>query len=408
MKGYLSFYKDLPKDVKKITLFIFFTYFLVLFSYPFVRASASAIFYEAYSPNEYSFATFISIVALMGLVYLNNYLQPKVGVHNIYFFSGLLTIAMLAIGFVGYKFEIKQMAYVIFATKESYIVLLVHTCLAFANSYYSLDQFKRLISFVGASGSLGGVLGGQLTKHIATSYGTDTVFMLSLFIILATVLIFYLTKSAKIKDQVVDHKDTPIQAIESVKKYVFLIAGVVTLSQFVIYIADLQFNIIFENTIKLKDERTAYLGNLYSYINGVGLFLQFVIIPYLLIMIRPRNVFLSIPLIYLLLVLGGVSIGGGTLFTMSLVFMMMKGVDYSVFAAVKEVMYHPLTNSQKYGAKYITDMFIYRVSKAFMAIIMAQFLVGQILDYLNLLQIFFIALWVVAIILLFKEQNKLK
>ena len=406
MKGYIQFFKDLPEEVKKTSVYIFLTYFFVLFSYPFVRSASSAIFYDVYTSNEYSFATFISVIALMVLIGFSNKFQNKLGVHKIYFGIGILTILALGISFVGYKMGVKEMAYVIFATKEAYIVLLVHSCLAFANAFYNLDQFKRAIGFIGAAGSLGGILGGQLTKLLAKSYGTDTVYTVSLVIIFITIVFFMFTSNVKIKGLEESRTVTPIKAIKGVRKYVFLIASIVTLSQFVIYIADLQFNVAFEKVITEKDARTAYLGDIYTYVNTVAVFLQFVVLPYALIRLESKSIFLFIPVFYLILVCCGLSFGAGSLFMTGAIFVSFKGTDYSIFAAIKEIMYHPLLSLQKYGAKYITDMFVYRLSKACIAIVMAQFLVSE-MAFLNQLQFVFLTLWVIAIIILFKEQKKL-
>jgi AAA family ATP:ADP antiporter len=185
-----------------------------------------------------------------------------------------------------------------------------------------------------------------------------------------------------------------------------LIGLVVALSQFVIFIADLQFNIIFEKVVTTKTARTAYLGKFYSYINMVSIFLQFVILPYLMLRVKNKHIFLFVPILYLGLILGGLSLGAGSLFVIGSVFVMMKGTDYSLFAAAKDVMYHPLLSLQKFGAKYITDMFVYRSSKALIAFVMAQFIVYE-LEVLSILQFIFLSLWIAAIVLLFREQQKL-
>jgi AAA family ATP:ADP antiporter len=407
MKNFLEFYNGQSPHTKKISLYIFLTYFFVLFSYPLVRSATGAIFYDVYSSAQYSFATFIGVIALMVVIAVNNFLQSKISVHKIYLITGVLSILVLLGAFIGYKFHIKQMAFVLFATKEAYIVLLVHTCLAFANAFYNIDQFKRLIGPLGASGSLGGIIGGQLTSYIAESYNTDVVFVFSLVIILITCLVFYLTHNAKIKGMEEENRSiTPIRAVRGVKKYVLLIGLVVALSQFVIFIADLQFNIIFEKVVTTKTARTAYLGKFYSYINMVSIFLQFVILPYLMLRVKNKHIFLFVPILYLGLILGGLSLGAGSLFVIGSVFVMMKGTDYSLFAAAKDVMYHPLLSLQKFGAKYITDMFVYRSSKALIAFVMAQFIVYE-LEVLSILQFIFLSLWIAAIVLLFREQQKL-
>ncbi len=406
MKNFIQFYKELDPSLKRINIFIFLTYFFVLFSYPLVRSATGAIFYDVYTSEQYSFATFIGVIVLMAMITLNNKLQAKFGIHRVYLFTGVLSILALISAFIGYKLEIKPMAYVLFATKEAYIVLLVHSALAFANALYDLNTFKRLIGPMGAAGSLGGIIGGQLTSVLAKYYGTEVVFYVSLVFIAVTVVVFYFTKDAKVKGLEPNKSITPIQAIRGVKKYVLLIGSVVALSQFVIFIADLQFNMVFEKVVTVKDERTAYFGQFYSYINVLSLFLQFVILPYILMRIKTRTIFLFVPILYLVLVLGGLGFGVGSLFVIGAVFITMKGTDYSIFAAVKDVMYHPLLSLQKFGAKYITDMFVYRLAKASIAFVFAQFANLQ-MNILSQLQFLFLSLWVVAIILLFKEQKKL-
>ena len=406
MKKIKEFYLSLSPDVKKTSLLIFLTYFFVLFSYPLVRSSIGALFYENYTGSDYPLATFIGVIGLMVLISINNKLQPKYGAHKVYLLTGLLTVASLILAFYSYKQGIKEMAFALFAIKEGYIVILVHACLAFANSFYDIDLFKKIIGPIGAFGSIGGILGGQLTSYLAaqTSFGTEGVFYISLISILLTVFIFYQTRHVKVKGLEPNKSITPIHAIRGVRKYVFLIACVVTLSQFVIFIADLQFNLIFEKTITLKNERTQYLGNFYSIINGLSLFLQFVILPVLLSRFKNKTIFLAIPFLYLCLIIIGMGGVASPMILAASIFIIMKGTDYSLFAVAKEVMYHPLLSLQKYGAKYLTDMFVYRAAKALIAFVMAQAIIKEYLEQvyiLEILQFFFLILWIFLAIKLF-------
>lgn len=409
MKSLLNLHKALNPDQRKISLFIFITYFLVLFSYPMVRSTTGALFYEAYTSSDYSMASFVGVVALMVMIFINNQLQVKLGVHKVYFFTGLLTIVVMLGSFFFYQQGVKQMAFVMFATKEAYIVLLIHTCLAFANAFYELDVFKMIIGPIGAIGSIGGIIGGQLTSQLAKmeGYGTEVILIFSLVIIFFTVLSFYKTSTANVRGLSETRSITPLRAVKGVRKYVILIASIVALSQFVIFIADLQFNMVFEKVVTAKNDRTAYLGKFYSYINVVSLFLQFIVLPYLLTSFRLRSIFLFVPVLYLILVFGGLGLGAAQIFVVATVFIAMKGTDYSIFSAAKEVMYHPLLSLQKFGAKYITDMFIYRLAKALIALIMAQH-IFQSMNVLSIMQFIFLGLWIVLIIQLFIEQKKIK
>lgn len=407
MKSFLSFYSELDREFKRTTIFLFITYFLVLFSYPLVRSASSALFYEAYTAQNYSSATFVGVIALMVIIGINNKLQGQIGVHKLYLFTGIMSILTMLIAYIGFSAGIKEMAYVLFATKEAYIVLLVHTCLAFTNAYFTLEQMKRLIGPIGAAGSVGGIVGGQLTSLLAKNFGTDLVFIISLVIIFFTTLAFYATRKTKVKGLEPNKSITPLKAVRGVRNYVLLIAVVVSISQFVIFIADLQFNLVFEQIVTEKDERTQYLGQFYSYINVVSFILQFVVLPFLLVRFKMRSIFLTIPILYLFVIIGGLNLGVGSLPIVASVFIIMKGNDYSVFAAVKEVMYSPLLSLQKFGAKYITDMFVYRSAKALIAFVMAQFIIKDT-STLSIIQFICLSLWIFCIFILFKEQKKLK
>ena len=120
--------------------------------------------------------------------------------------------------------------------------------------------------------------------------------------------------------------------------------------------------------------------------------------------VRIKSIFFFVPLLYLGLIFGGLSIGSGALYVVAFVFISMKATDYSIFSVAKEVMYHPLESTQKYGAKYITDIFVYRSAKALIAFCMGAFAITE-MGSLNTLQGLFITLWFIAIIYLFKEQK---
>ena len=404
MKNYVEFVKSLPSDFKKNGFFIFLTYFFAIFSYPFVRSSTGAIFYESYTSSEYSFATFIAICVLIVIIFISNKLQSKIGIHKLYAFWGIGTIVSLMGFHYLHSIGIKPMAYGLFATKEIYIVLLIHLCLAFTNSYFSIEQLKRLFGPLGAAGSIGGIIGGQMTSSLAKSQGTDFVFYISQVLIFLAVVCFYQTRFAKIETTEKEEKKEPLKSVKGIGKYVALIASIVALTQFVIFIADLQFNIIFEKVVTSKDLRTSYLGEIFSYTNMGTLFFQLIIIPYALVRVDIKKIFYFVPVLYLILILGGLGLGAGSLFVVAAVFVLMKAIDYSLFSSAKEVMYHPLSRLQKYGAKYITDMFVYRLSKALISFVMS-FYAAKELGFLNTVQLVCLGLWIICIYLLFKEQK---
>ena len=99
------------------------------------------------------------------------------------------------------------------------------------------------------------------------------------------------------------------------------------------------------------------------------------------------------------LIWGGAGVGAIASF-----YIYLKASDYSFFSAAKEILYQPLKVQQKYGAKYLTDMLVYRVAKALIAAVLIYL---QSSTILNTLMLIFLVIWIVLVIELFKLQKKL-
>ena len=157
----------------------------------------------------------------------------------------------------------------------------VHLLLAYANNYFKKEDFKILVGPVGAAGSLGGILGGLLTSYISQGHGTIYVLWSGLFFVLIPTIFFIMTPSLK-----KEHEEgkSPLSTLNDplIKKYVFYIAAIVALTQFMINILDFKFNLAFEATITDSSARTSYLGNIYTWTNLLTFVLQVFLLPYLL------------------------------------------------------------------------------------------------------------------------------
>lgn len=406
MNKYFAYLKGLPKDVKKYSLFLFFTYFFILFTYPFTRSATQVLLLESYGAEKLPLTWFLSIVTLSIVIFICNRIQSKIGVHKLFSLLSFFTILVFAGGVFLYQLGIKEMSMLMFIWKEVYIVVLIHLFLAFCNGYFSIDQIKFLYGPLGAMGSLGGIVGGQLTSLLAKTSGTNSILYASFVILTFSLLAFRKTRFIDLKeeDDSLKEKASPLAATKGIRGYVFLIAAIIALSQFVINIADLQFNIIFEKVVETKDQRSFFLGQLYSLVNFFSLLIQFIVLPIVLTKIKTRTAHFFVPLFYLGLVALGFGLGGSLLWPVATVFVGMKATDYSLFAVIKELLYHPLSRLQKYGAKYIADMWTYRTAKAVIALLL---MFVNSLALLSGLQFLFIVLWVICVILIFRKHAAL-
>lgn len=386
--------------------FFSLSYFCVLFNYPLVRASSTTLFFEAFGAKSTPSAWLWGVLFLSLTVYVSNKLQARFSVQKVFFVVSLSSFMVFLLGTVGYLFGLRFFTYLPFIWKEIYIVLQVHLLLGHFNNCFSKDEFKALVGIVGGVGSIGGILGGWLTSWLADSVGTIAVMWVGLFfLVLPTVFFFGTSGFHQEREKDEKHPGTPLQSFTTgIGRYVAIIAAIVALSQFIINIADFNFHMMFEKNISDSGARTSYLGNIYMLTNFVTFVLQFLVIPLLLTRVTEKKYHLAIPLSYLLCLLPLMLFQSPGIFAFAAFFIYLKGSDYSLFSAGKEILYQPLSPHQKYGAKYLTDMLVYRIAKALIAAVLIYLQTSTIL---NTLMVIFLFAWIILIIMLFKLHRQL-
>lgn len=381
-----------------------FGYFVILFNYPFVKASSTTLFVESYSAKASPQGWLVAILMLILAVGLSNRLQARLGFHRAFAAVTCGSIFLFTTSYWAYRQGQDLGAFAAFAWKEVYIVLQVHLFLAYANSWLKRQEFLKWVGPLGAVGSLGGVAGGLATSWLARNYGTGATFLIGqLFILLPAVIAMGLDKIQG-TEATSQENVSPLKSLNTrdVRVYVALVAGIVALSQVVINIADFQFGLLFEAAIEEASKRTAYLGEVYTATNALTFMLQIVFLPYLLKVVKERTLHLIIPLSYLLCLAFGLNTGA--LMASTIFYTYLKASDYSFFSAAKELLYHPLTPVQKYGSKYLTDMLVYRASKAAIAGVLIYF---QSPVMLMTLMVSALTLWIVLVFLTFIQYRKI-
>lgn len=399
-----SLWKESDTSFRKNLVLFILAYFLVLFNYPLVRASSTAFFFEAFGAKSSPVALFVSVFFLAFSIMACNRIQAGSVVQKVFLFASVFSSLVMVGGTFGFLSGLKTWSYAPFIWKEIYIVLQVHLLLAYANTFFSRDQFKLLLGPVGAAGSLGGILGGLLTTYLSADAGPVLVMWTGVVFMVIPAILFLFTRPVLGKQ--VEKKSSPLKSLDTpgIRKYVFYVAGVVLLTQFVINIADFMFHVEFEKSISSSSERTGYLGQLYTLTNLLTLIFQVLLLPIILPRVSERNFHLFIPVSYFVsiaLMLTGSGIG---LLPIAALFVYLKAADYSLFSSGKEVLYQPLLPEQKYGAKYLTDMLVYRAGKAVVALVLIYL---QSSTILNMLMFIFLGIWIILIIRLFKLHRQL-
>lgn len=398
---------EAPEIERKNLIWLCLSYFFVLFNYPLMRATTTAMYMQAFGGSSSPTIWLYSVFALTIIIFIYNKLQNKIGVHALFYWTSGISVVIFLLALFFFNQGLTWMSGVLYVWKEVYIVILVHLILGYCNAFLTLDKAKLFFGPLGAMGSVGGIVGGVVTSTYSKKWGVDAVIYMGCVGLLINIFTFSMTiKTKKLGTSSKDDTNIPpLTAISSVKNYVWLIALVIAMSQFCINIMNLEFDLVFSQIVPDQSQKASYLGTLFSLINAATLVIQFFILPPLFKYKSNRFTQFLIPSSYIFLTLVGISIGSTVLISVAGAFLLMKAFDYSLFTASKELLYYPLTTSQKYGAKYIGDMVVYRLSKGVIAIILIKF---QDIATLNLLMAISICLWLTALVYLFRVQKNLK
>lgn len=385
--------------------FFLASYFFVLFNYPLVRAASTTMFFEVFGAKSSPTAWLWSVFFLIISIFLCNKYQSRHNVQKVFLWASIFTTLVFGVSILGYISGVKSLTFASFIWKEIYIVIQIHLLLGYANNYFKKEEFKSVIGLVGGVGSLGGVLGGLLTSFISSNWGTVHVAWFSLSFLFIPALLFLKTPNLK-KLEDIKKAVSPLASLKThdIRTYVFLICLIVLFTQAIINIADFKFNLVFEAAIQDSADRTAYLGHVYTWTNGLTFVFQFLLVPYILPRISERTLHLFIPFSYLVLALSLIFTGSQMLLPVAAFYIYLKASDYSLFSGGKELLYQPLEQEQKYGAKYLTDMFVYRAGKALIAAVLIYI---QSPFILNMMMISFLVVWLILVIKLFGIHRKL-
>lgn len=392
---------SLKREDKRNLVLIGSTLFFIFFSYPLMRSTTTSILLTHLGAKSSPYAWIYSVIALSFSVSILNHFQKKVRAQVLYVGSATVSLILFVLFWMGFKSFGELWTYPLYVLKEVYIVLLVHNILAHLNTSIEENVAKIIYGPLGAIGSTGGILGGLVTSAYAKEWGLLALFIMSLLMIGMTVPLFFFTsnRNVHLKDA---RDESPLKSIQGVKGFVFLIAGIVLLSQFVINIGNYQFNIYLGDFFESSLEKTEFLGKVYASINTFSLVIQVFLMPLLFRFVPHFFTHLSIPIIYGLSFFGASLVIGDFMMPMAVTFIIFKGLDYSLFGAAKELLYYALSDIQKYGAKYVADMITYRFAKGLISLILIKIPTNLINSLLGVC----LLAWIICLIPLFRQYRK--
>jgi len=177
-------------------------------------------------------------------------------------------------------------------------------------------------------------------------------------------------------------------------KLLLAILCMVTFMQVTATITDFQFNSYLEKLYPEKDLRTQYFGRLLSFGNLLTMSFQFIGIYVFIRFLGKFKTHLMVPAV---LCLNGLAFALYPVFgVISYAFLTIKCFDFSLFNVIKEMLYIPLKTEEKFRAKALIDVFMYRGAKvfaSFFVLFLQLFFANSVVSLLSWVNVAIFALW---------------
>lgn len=340
--------------------------FCIMGDYGIVRPVSHSIFLSTYGSQAFPYV-WLAIVPFNFLVIeLYNRFLPKIGIHKMFYL--ILSIIFVFNGSGALLMtKIPSFAFIFYIWKEIYVMLLFQQLWSVIHSTVKMDQAKYLYGIIFACGGLGGILGNAFPGYFAVKMGSANLLLGSLpLLLILGITFFYLMRNSSMEKETAQGPQITNfwQGVSAIRnsKYLTFILTIVVVMQVTTTLIYYQFNEALEHSILAQDLRTEYCGKVFGIANifslSMQLFGSFLLVHFLGL----RRSHIAMPLLLAFNAIG--SLFFPTFAMISAAFVTIKAFDFSLFGVLKEMLYIPLKQDEKFQAKAIIDVFAYRSSKA--------------------------------------------
>lgn len=384
--------------------------FCITADYGIVRPVSNSIFLTQHGTDFFPYAWLAIVPLNFLLIELYNRYLSKLGIKRMFlvivlfiaFVNTFCAMTMMKIPFVTFFF---------YVWKEIYIMLLFQQLWSVVHSTIHMNQAKFLYGIIFAFGGLGGIFGSVLPGFFAASIGSPNLVFatLPLLIILTCAFISMLRLSSVQKEDSTKPIRNFMQGVLAIRnsKYLSFILLIVVLMQVVTTLIYYQFNAMLEITISEQDLRTEYSGKIFGIANFVTVIFQLFGSFLLLHFFGLKRSHLLLPVILCFNALGSLVLPSFAM--ISAAFITIKAFDFSLFGILKEMLYIPLKQEEKFQAKSIIDVFAYRSAKAVASglILLLQWLgFVKMIDCMTWGSLFLLIVWAFVVYKMFQLKEE--
>jgi AAA family ATP:ADP antiporter len=354
---------------KLFVLFSMLTGFCIASEYGITRPASSALFLTHFSAKAIPYAWLATVPLNLLVIALYNRYLPR--------FGPLKTLTTIALATMGINAATGLLAphfpaliFFQFAWKDIYVLLMFKQFWSMIHITIPASRAKYLYGLIFSMGTIGSVLASLIPGFFAARLGTEQLFFFTIPVYTCLLLAYRqaFIRSGVTPQSFIREEASPKQGFSLIARSRFLIAVLllVVFMQVSVGLMEFQFNAHLELNILEKDLRTEYMGRMVSLMNILSgcfqIFGSFLMVHTLGV----RNSHLVIP--FILLANGLTSFISPSFAILSLSFVFIKAVDFSLFGVIREMLYIPMQLDEKFRAKAVIDVFAYRTSKALVSV----------------------------------------
>jgi len=338
--------------------------FLLMLTYSIARPAAEGLFLKAHGSRGLPLVWLLVTFGSVAVVALYNRYLGRTGLLRLYGavsgLSGLLLAGLLVALHAGLPGALHGL----YVWKDLYVVILVEIYYSYANSVFSIQAARWVYGLFGVLSSLGGMAGSLLVSLGAERFGV-TVLLWSVpaqLVVIWLVCLPFARAAGEAPASEAARRSSLADGVRVVRRsrYLGLMLALVAAVQVAITLVDFEFNAVVDRTFPAEDQASAGIAKVYLAIAAVTLVLHALTGPVL------RLAGVPLTLLVIPLLLGGslgVYIALPLFVTIAVAKAASKCLDYSIFRAAKEILYIPLSYTERTAGKSVVDMVTYRVAK---------------------------------------------
>ncbi|HYH00227.1 MAG TPA: Npt1/Npt2 family nucleotide transporter [Terriglobales bacterium] len=363
----LSLYRSATGQA--ILLFLYL--FLVLTSYVVGKVARDALFLDQFKAVQLPYAD-IAIALLVGGV-----VAAYVRLGRFFRLDRLLMLSLMgysltaaAFWMIGTRYEVAWIYPVVYVWIGIFGVLATAQVWTLATFVFTTREAKSSFSVIGSGAISGWIVGGYLSKALASRFGAESLLLVMAFALAASTFVVAAIWNAREnvngagRDESATHEPVVAQFRKIMgMPHVRAIAALICLSSFATTTSGWQFKAIAKQSIPSTDALAAFFGEFNFYAGILSLLVQLFLTSRILKRFGIGPALLVVP-IALLLGAGGL-LAFGTLAAA----VVLKGFDqvfrYSVDKSTVEMLYLPLASEVKVQAKSFVDTVIWRMGDGF-------------------------------------------